>query len=274
MLKMRFTKAHVESFWPATALLTALSLLAGGVPLLASTSSEEALRRRVEQLYSALEQGDMRQAEKYLTKDSKPIFRAQPLKPAPGYQIDSIKLDPGGATALVVVKVPALLPMADQPIAMAQQTQWRLVRGGWYLQLERPDAQGLKSPFTARQEKAPLPALTSPKDLKFQTNYVALSPTHPGEVKVARFPFTNISNHNVTLAEVQIGCECLRLKTQQKEFKPGEAGVLEFELDSSSLQFIGPLTIAVLVKTEPENAYNKLAIGTVLVAGPAQPVGP
>jgi hypothetical protein len=239
-------------------------------------SSEQALRTRVEQLYSALQQGNLRQVEKYLTNESKPIFRAQPLKPVPGYRIESVELDSSGVTAWVVVRVPTLFPMAGQPIPMSQKTHWRLLKGAWYLQLEKPDARPLQSPFaTPPHPEAPLPRpLGSPRDLKFQTDWAGLGQTHRGEVKVARFPFTNISDHNVTLGEVQTGCDCLRLKTQQKEFKPGEAGVLEFEFDPSSLHFDGALTLIVLVKTEPENAYNKLSVGTVLVPGPPQPAAP
>lgn len=261
---------------PCATLLTALTLFALGAPLAASLSSEDALRTRVQGLYTALQQGNLRQAEKYLTNDSKPIFRAQPLKPEPGYQIASVKLDSGGVTATVVVRVPAVFPTADQPIPMAIKTQWRLLKGVWYLQLEKPDAQGQKSPFTTPPLlEAPLSGpLKPPRDLKFQSRYVGLDQTHRGEVKVARFPFTNVSDHNVTIAGVQSSCDCLRLKTQQKEFKPGEAGLLEFEFDSSSLHFDGILSLTVLVKTEPENANNKLTIGTVLVPGPAQPAGP
>jgi hypothetical protein len=261
---------------PVTSLLTALSLFAGGVPLLASAASEQALRTRVEQLYSALQQGNMRQVERYLTNESKPIFRAQPLKPVPEYQIESIELDSSGVTALVVVKVPSLFPMADHPIPMSQKTRWRLLKGVWYLELEKPEARPLTSPFAApsHPEAPPPRPLASPRDLKFQTDWAGLGETHRGEVKMARFPFTNISDHNVTLAEVQTGCDCLRLKTQQKEFKPGEAGVLEFEFDPSSLHFNGALTLIVLVKTKPENAYNRLSVGTVLLPGPAQPGEP
>jgi len=103
-----------------------------------------------------------------------------------------------------------------------------------------------------------------------------LGETHGSEMKVARFPFTNISNHNVSLAEVEISCDCLRLKTQQKEFKPGEAGVIEFEFNPSSLQSdrVQALTLAVVVKTQPENAVTKLTMGTALVPDSEKPAGP
>ena len=275
MLNMWNGKRGGGNFLQLAGLLTALSLLAGGGRLLASASSEQALRTRVEQFYTALQQGNFPQAEKFLPKEARSFFRAQPPKPVATFQIDSIKLDSGGETATVVVKVPTVLPFTDQSLLMGQTTQWRRLRGVWYLQFEKAEAQAPQAPFnpSLHSPLPPPPRVTAPVDLKFQTNSVALSWAHLGEVKVASFPFTNVSNHNVTLAEVQTGCDCLRLKTQQKEFKPGEAGVLEFELDASKMPAYGALNLTVLVKTEPENTY-KLFVGSVLLPGPAPPAGP
>jgi len=277
MLKMQAARTRVGNSALAAGLLAAIWLLSGGVPPLAASSSEESLRTRVEQFYAALQQGNWAQAEKCLTKESRPIFRNQEKKPVAGYQIDSIKLDPSGNTATVVVTVPTILPIAPQPILKAQKTQWRLLRGVWYCEFSKPDPQALQAAFaTSSQQKAPLPRLhIGSQDLKFQSFWVSVGETYGSERKVARFPFTNISKHNVTLAEVQISCDCLRLKTQQKEFKPGEAGVLEFEFDPSSLQrdMVQALTLGVVVTTQPENAVTRLAIGTSLIPGsrPAEP---
>jgi hypothetical protein len=92
-------------------------------------------------------------------------------------------------------------------------------------------------------------------------------------VKVARFPFTNVSNHEVAIEVIQLGCDCLRMKTQQKEFKPGESGVLEFEFDPSHLQFNveQPITIAVVLKTQPGGAQGRLTIAAMLEPGDGPP---
>jgi hypothetical protein len=88
---------------------------------------------------------------------------------------------------------------------------------------------------------------------------------------VAEFHFTNISQHVVKVVEVQTGGDCLRLKTQQMEFKPGEAGVLEFELDPSvlGLNTEQALSLAVILKTDPGGAYTTLNIGAVFEPGAA-----
>jgi len=278
MLKMQAARTRVGNSALAAGLLAAIWLLSGGVPPLAASSSEQSLRTRVEQLYGALQQGNWGQVEKYLTKESRPIFRYQEKKPVAGYQIESIKLDPSGNTAAVVVMVPTILPIAPQPILKAQKSRWRRLRGVWYCEFSKPDPQALQSAFTTPSHpQAPPPHLRlGSQDLKFQSFWVSLGETYGSEVKVARFPFTNVSNHNVSLAEVQISCDCLRLKTQQKEFKPGEAGVLEFEFDPSSLQSdrVQALTLGVMVTTQPENAVTKLTMGTSLVPGSEKPAEP
>jgi hypothetical protein len=95
-------------------------------------------------------------------------------------------------------------------------------------------------------------------------------------VKVARFAFTNVSQRVVTLADIQTDCPCLRIKSQQREFKPGEAGALEFELDPSSFSFDTKtaLTLTAALDTEPEHARTQLTVRAVLMPGSDQPSAP
>jgi hypothetical protein len=254
-------------------LLTALSLLVATAPVVARSSNEEALRGRVEQLYGALQRSDWREAEKYLTKESKATFRNQPKKPISGYQIQSIKLEASGERASVVVQVPIFAAFAPRPLIIPSTTQWRLVKGVWYLELLDPHAN--QSAFGAppqKQASSPPPSLHS-TDLKFESTWAGLSPIHKGEVKVARFAVTNVSQHVVTVSVGQTSCDCLRMKSPQKQFKPGEAGVIEFELDSSSLSFNveQALTLTVMLASEPEHAHTQLTIATILAPGPPPP---
>ncbi len=260
------------------ALLAALWLCAGGVPLAASSSNEEVLRTRVGQFYAALQQGNWGQAEKYLTKESKQVFRYQSRTPLLGYQIESIKLDPDGSTATVVVRVPKIVPISAQPILTTQRLQWRLIRNSWYLEYSKPDPHAAQSLFTSPSHPDPkLPRIKmGSSDLKFQSLWVSLGEVQGSELQFARFPFTNISKRNVTLSDVQTSCDCLRLKTQQKEFKPGEAGVLEFELNPSSLldSSTHAVTLGAMVKTQPENAVTRLTIGVAVYPASASPATP
>jgi hypothetical protein len=268
MLLTRVIKQRVHGCFPLAGLLTALCLLAAGVPVTASSSSEEALRARGEQLYAAFQQGNWSRAEKYLTKESKPIFRGQAKNPVLAHQIQSIKLDPAGDTASVVVQIPVSSPFMPQPTLKPQTTQWRRVKGVWCLELAKPDPNAMQALLgMARRPLTPGPPPPPVStELKFETTWVSLEYVHHGEVKVARFPFTNVSNHEAAVEVILPGCDCLRTKTQQKAFKPGESGVLEFEFDPSNLQFNGemPYTVAVSLKTLPGGGQTTLTIATIL----------
>lgn len=254
-------------------MLTAASVLAASAWAFRGPSNDQALRSRVEQLYGVLQQGDWAQAEKYLTEDSKPIFRNQSKKPVAGYQIQSIKLEPSGDEAEVVVQVPVFSGFMPGPIQIPETTRWRLIKGDWYLQLSTPQA--TQSPPGAAGQKPPSspPVSLHTKDLKFQSTWASVGTVHKGEVKVARFAFTNVSQRVVTLSVRQTSCDCLRLRTQQTEFKPGGAGVIEFELDPSSLSFdvLSALTSTVILQSEPEHAFTELTIAAVLSPGTAPP---
>ena len=254
-------------------MLTAASALLASALLMAGPSNEQALRSRVEQLYGALQRSDWAAAEKYLTEESKPIFRNQPKNAVAGYQIQSIKLEAGGDEAVVVVQIPVFFGPMPRPVQLPETTRWRLIKGDWYMQLSAPQAMQL--PFGAADQK---PSSSPPfslhsKDLKFQSTWASVGTIHKGEVKVARFAFANVSQRVVAVSVGQTSCDCLRLKTAQKEFKPGEAGVIEFELDPSSLSFAvkSALTLTVMLATEPEHAYTELTIAAVLSPGPAPP---
>ncbi|MGA9055560.1 MAG: DUF1573 domain-containing protein [Terriglobia bacterium] len=276
---MRIIKQRVGSRILAAWLLVGLCLLVAGTPVIASSSSEEALRARVEQCYSALQQGDWPKVEKYLTKDSKPIFRGQTKKPLLAYKIQSIKLDPDGQTATVVVQVPLMSAAMPRPIPVPNTTLWRLKNRVWYMELSRPqpDANAHQELFNMapKVRRAPAPVVTS-KDLKFESKWCGLGNIQSGETPVAKFPFKNVSTHSVTLAEIQLGCDCLRLKTQQKEYKPGESGTLEIEFDPASLGLTMEESFSqvVVMKTEPGDAYVLLTIAARVAPAPQPPAKP
>jgi hypothetical protein len=276
MLQIREIKGAANGFLLVIRLLMALTLLALSAPVSAASSSEQALRTRVEGLYGTLQRGDWGRAEKYLSKDSKLIFRNRAKTPVGKYEIQSIKLDPSGDSAAVGVLTPVYTGVVAGPVSAVQQTRWRLLRGRWYLELADPHA--MPTPFSAPprpQQASPPPPSLHPADLKFESTWASLGYVHKGEAKVARFAFTNVSQHVVTVAEVQTGGDLLKMKTQQKVFKPGEAGAFEFELNPSGLSFnvVQSLTLTVLLTTEPEHAYTHLTVAAILVPGSAPATG-
>jgi hypothetical protein len=284
-----FLRRFANCFPPAWRwLLLCLFVLAQGTPVKAASSSDDALRARVAQCYGALEQGDWKKAEKYLTKESKPLFRSQTKKPLLGYQIESIKIDPDGRTASVVVQLPVVSAATPKPILVPRPTLWRLVNHTWYLDLPRPnpgDQEAIfgATPNTGIPNTAP-PSSVPPKvpssfgyskDLKFESTWSGLGRVTGSAVKTARFAFTNVGTRVVTLADFQLGCDCLRLKTRQMEYKPGESGALEIEFDASKLHYNRTESFQqdIVFKAEPSGAYVKLTIAA-LVLGPDSPIPP
>ena len=270
MLREKWISGPARGCVGRTASFVLLVVLAARAPLTVAASTEEVLRGRVEQLYNALRQSDWQKAEKYLTKESRPTFRKQSKRALAGYQIDSIKLEPSGETAVVVVGIPLSGGAIPNPVLVPQTTHWRRVRGTWYLDLSgAPTGQSLSG--AGGQNRSP-PSLRA-KDLKFQSTWTSVGIVHKGEVKTARFAFTNVSQRAVTLADVETDCPCLRMKSQQKEFKPGEAGVIEFELDPSIFSFDvrQALTLTASIQTEPEHALTRLTVAAVLVPDSEEP---
>jgi len=120
----------VGRFLSRVGLITLLSLLLANTRVLADSPGEQALRARVDQLYSALRQGDWKKVEKYLTKDSRRIFHSEPKKTLTEYQVDSVKIEANGQSAQVVVRLPGPPTMiAGPPAFLAPTTRWQLVCG-------------------------------------------------------------------------------------------------------------------------------------------------
>jgi len=277
MLQGHLKKRKLSRFLNRAGLIALLGLLSANPRALADSPSEQALRARVDQLYSALRQSEWKKVEKYLTKDSRAVFRAGPKKPVTEYQVDSVKVEADGQSAKVVVRLPGPPAMiAGPPIFLPQTTRWQLLHGKWYMELPDPRLAGkLPAPGDQQQNSGPHFAVNS-SDLKFDSTYVSVGFVHKGEVKVARFPFTNVSQRTVTVADVQSSCPCLRLTSQQKEFKPGEAGAVELTLDPSAFSFKNnlALTLTVSVQTEPEHALTQLTVAAALIPGSEQPQHP
>jgi len=225
---------------------------------------EDALRARVQEVYRCLQEGNWAKAETYLTEDSRETFRHQDKQQVEGFEIKSIKLEKQDR-AEVVVEVPASGPFT-RPFHVPQTTSWRLVGGIWYLELPPPNPNPTSQLFnTPKNPVSPPPVV---HELKFETQWFGLGYIHPGKTEVARFPFTNVSKHPASIGEVIKGCDCLRVKEQHKEYKPGASGVLEIEFDPSSLSLQGrqALSLSVVVKSSPGGGLTRLTLSGVVPA--------
>jgi hypothetical protein len=235
---------------------------AGQTPQQAGTTPEKALRGRVEEFYGLMQTSRWAKAEEYVTQETRENFHNSQRGPFLGFEVESVKIDPAGRLANVAVRMHLFTPYSRTPIVLPRTSRWHLVVGTWYVEAPAPPPgpEGLMT--LAKQEQRP-PAL------EFKGTRYTLGVLQPGQVKTARFPFANITDHVVTITDVLTDCECLRLKTEKKEYKPGESGELAIEFDSTGRQDFYEQTI--LVKTAPGGATAYLKVVCYIQLPPRKP---
>jgi len=217
---------------------------------------EESLRKRAEEFYQLLQSVRLDQAEAYVTPDSKEAFRREKAGGFLGFKVDSVRLEPGGRKATVVVRMQVIVPHMGSPMTIPRQTTWEWVDGLWYLVVSGSTNQ--EGDMKALFNGAGVQSQTPPGDLKFKDNRYLMGKVKPGQVTVARFLFTNTSDHAVTLSKVDTFCDCLKAKVEKKEFKPGESGELDIEFDPKGLKLDYAQTV--VVKTDPGNLTTYLSV--------------
>ncbi len=256
------TRATVGFFLLAALGLTCLATVPAAGQ---NTDQEKALRTRVEEFYGLLQQGMWTRAEAYVTEDSLEEHRSQSKNRFLGFQIESTKIDPDGQSATAVVRVKFFAGLPPVPMEIPRTTRWRLVGDRWYLVTPRRDPNALQSLFASRSTKTPGKKIAR-EELEFKGHNYSFGTIQPGEIKVARFPFTNVTDHVVTLTDVVTGCPCLRLKTEKKVYKPGESGEIVIEFDPTDYERGYAQTI--VVKTDPGSLTTHLNVGGYTVVPP------
>jgi uncharacterized protein DUF1573 len=260
---------------------TLLILLIGGpCPYVSSQDSAQqlskpasSLRTRVKEFYSFLKAGNWSKAENYVSRETLDTFRNQAKTPFESFEIDSVELQPGGARATVRVTTKLMTPYSTSPFPFPLTTHWRLVGGRWYVVVPNPPREPVKAMMRQAPADKGAPPQKPPVELKFEHTDLIVDSIQPGEVKLARFPFTNVSDHVVKIGKVVTGCDCLRLKDGKRDYKPGESGTLEFAWDPIHRDFNYALEDTIAVTTEPGGAVTFLMARTVVgprVAGAAK----
>ena len=220
------------------------------------------LRSRVEEFYSLLEVGRWNEAEAYLSQESKENFRSQNKTPFAGFKIDSIKMERDGQEAQALVHIQFYAGLPPTLLLAARTTRWRRVDGVWHVDIPKPDPYSLQSLFAARTQRGASP----PEELKFKGHEYRLGEMQQGQRKVARFPFTNVTDHIVIISDVATGCECLRVLTEKREYKPGESGELAIQFDPTGFKYDYAQTI--VVKTEPGSLRTFLTVKAFVAPPP------
>ncbi|MBI4480067.1 MAG: DUF1573 domain-containing protein [Acidobacteria bacterium] len=211
------------------------------------------LGRRVREFYSLLQARQVAKAESYATKDSRERLRDQVGSPLLGFRIISVQVSPDGVNGDVTIELTAMAAYVASPFPVEKKTQWRMEDGEWRILVPEPAQLSLESMMGMGGGE---PA--KPEELKFGGHRFGLGQMKNGEKKVARFPFTNPTDHLVTITQVATGCECLKVKDFKKEYKPGESGELVIEFDSTN--YPGVYAQTMMVKTSPGDATSYLLV--------------
>ena len=245
-------------------ILLAMLWQAPGVPNAGPSGAPEsaaaqALRQRAQQFYSLLQLRQMKQVEGFVAKDSRERLSSQPGTPILGFRILSVAVNPDGQTASLVAELTMMAQTLGQPVPVPRTTHWRLEDQEWRIEIPEPPAAGSVGSMMGAQ---PAQA-TKPEELKFQGHSYSLGVMKPGEHKEARFPFTNTSDHTVSILQIATGCDCLQVKTQQMRYKSGESGELVVEFDSTDYEFEYVQTV--VLKTDPGEITSYLQIHAQVV---------
>jgi Protein of unknown function (DUF1573) len=217
---------------------------------------EQALRKRVEEYYGLLQLGRLGQAEVYVAADSRETFRKVPRSPFLGFRVISVALSPDGMSGVVIVQVRAYLGgLSPNPVETPYTTHWRLVDGRWYLELPKRIP---ASPLAAISQESRSPRSRRPEELKFKGHRYNLAKIEQDQKKVARFPFTNVTDHVVTIAAVITGNPLLTVEDYKKQYKPGESGELAIQLAPVGIE--RDFAQTVVVKTNPGGVITFLTV--------------
>lgn len=266
------SSAQRRSLLPAICLAILMGLPAWAQPGSLSENpppQENALRGRVEGFYKLAEAAQWSQAEAYLDEESRATFRQQEKFPILGFEIDSIKIEPSGREAVVNARIQAVKPPFPGAVVFFQTTRWRQVEKVWYLHISPPDAETLKALVTRPIEKPEggKPTPPPPEDLKFKGHQYNFGTVYQGQLKMARFPFTNQTDHTVTIKNVIVEGEWLRVKLAKKEYKPGESGEVVAEFDTKD--YYGYFMQSFMLKLDPGDQTVHLRVTASVGPPPA-----
>ncbi|MBI2816753.1 MAG: DUF1573 domain-containing protein [Acidobacteria bacterium] len=209
---------------------------------------QKKLEETLNRYYDAYIQSKWKTAEKYIDPESRDIFRSQPKPAILKYQIRNIELKPGGQQALATVGVDQEIPQfAGQVLTFNAITQWKLVKGKWYLFMAAPPP--LPSVMKASQVVKPVSDNPTP-DLKFDYREYDFGEKRQGDVIEIEFPFENIADHPVQVtASLVTLCNCIDVGVSKETVAPGEKADVRFKLKSDPFTFYYHQGIG--VKVEP-----------------------
>jgi Protein of unknown function (DUF1573) len=224
----------------------------------ASEQPAEALQRRVHEFYGLLQTQQVSRAEQYVTKESRELLRDQVGKPFLGFRVVSATVNPDGKSGNAVVELNVMMPFSPAPVPIQRNSQWEIEDGEWRVMLVEAPPVNTGDMLALKTKEA-----EKPEELKFVGHTFGLGVMKPGEVKEARYPFENVTDHVVTIKSIETDCDCLKNKTEKLVYKPGEKGEVVVDFDSTNYEYAFLNTM--VVTTSPGDVKSYLRIGAQVV---------
>jgi Protein of unknown function (DUF1573) len=224
----------------------------------ASEQPGEALQRRVQEFYGLLQTRQISRAEQYATKESRELLRDQVGKPFLGFRVVSATMNADGKSGNAAVELNVMMPFSPTPVPIQRTSHWKIEDGEWRVELAEAPPVNTGDMLALQTKEA-----EKPEELKFVGHKFGLGVMKPGEVKEARYPFENVTDHVVKIKSIETDCDCLKDKTEKLEYQPGEKGAVVVDFDSTNYEYTFMNTM--VVTTNPGDVKSYLEIGAQVV---------
>jgi hypothetical protein len=234
--------------------LSSLVLILSAVTALAGDSaSDEKLKQRVSQFYSALQADRGAQAEPLVREAARPGFRIAPRGKVVAFRIASIKPEPEKNSAVVEVAIKTVAPFIGKSMEVPILSRWKLENGEWYFDPDDPPktmGDKFQECYYQRQEKQ------IPFEVKLDNDLVDFGVVTQGKVLNLRFPFTNQSSKEIRIEKAYVQNPFMKDVSAQAAIKPGKKGEISIDLDTSALH--QDYDTSVFVEFQPINECAKV----------------
>ena len=207
---------------------------------------EEALRARVTEYFTLFQHGEFRQAEAYVTEESKNAFYVMNKASHEGFSIRSMDFDEDAKSARAVITLQRRMPiLGDTLLPVAVSMLWKVVDGEWYAHFPLPKpGDVIDTPFGKRTvpgrtipkgsiagapgKTAPLPDVKSAaKTFLVDRDAVEFPANASGPVSET-VSIENLSQGALTMRRLSKEVKGLDVELRPEPIPPGEKAALTF----------------------------------------------
>ncbi len=203
---------------------------------------EEALRARVSEYFTLFGQGKFRQAEAFVTEESKETFYVMNKVRNMGFSIKRITFADDVKSAQVLATLLTMMPMmGSKPVPFPASTPWKLVDGVWYAHFPQPKpGEVIDTPFGPKTvteptmaprmpiETAPRPSVKSVgKMFHLDRDAIEFPTSSPGPM-TKTISIENRSRGKLTVRHLSKAIKGVDVMLTPAVIPPGETAALTF----------------------------------------------